>query len=397
MEYEKIESDLLYIKSKDGLVIKSWCRNPEEGAIQQALNIAHLPFAFHHIALAPDSHQGFGMPIGGILATKNIIVVSAVGVDIGCGMIATQTSIKVDEFEDFNRNKILNNIRKAIPVGFHHHEKPQAYWPDIWPNGLNEGVVSLEAESAMHQLGTLGSGNHFLEIQKGSDGHIWIMIHSGSRNLGKKVADYYNSEARELNARYFSMVPKEWDLAFLPLDSDEGQEYIEEMNNCLIFAKANRKHMMDKSKEIFKEFVDVDFIQDIDIHHNYATMENHFGSNVMVHRKGATSAKEGQLGIIPGSQGTASYIVRGKGNPESFKSCSHGAGRKMGRKEACRTLDFQAELNNLESKGIFHSLNSKEDLEEAPGAYKDIDIVMEEQKDLVEIVTRLEPLGVIKG
>ena len=248
------------------------------------------------------------------------------------------------------------------------------------------------------QLASLGSGNHFIEIQKGSDGHIWIMIHSGSRNLGKQVADHYNKVAQQLNEKWFSSVTKEWELAFLPADSDEGQAYIREMNYCVDFALANRKLMMDKIMAIFEILnKTIDFEPMINIAHNYASLEHHFGKDVWVHRKGATLARKGTIGIIPGSQGTKSYIVEGKGNPESFESCSHGAGRMMGRKQAQKTLNLEEEIKKLDDQGIIHGIRNVKDLDEASGAYKDIDVVMENQSDLVDILVELTPLAVIKG
>jgi len=227
------------------------------------------------------------------------------------------------------------------------------------------------------------------------------MIHSGSRNLGYKVARHYNEIAIKINEKYFSEVPKNWELAFLPWDSEEGQCYLREMNYCVEFALANRRLMMRRIKDIFLDITfdsaSVEFDEMINIAHNYAVMENHFKQNVMVHRKGATLAREGTVGIIPGSQGTKSYIVKGLGNPMSFSSCSHGAGRKMGRKEAQRSLDLQVEIAKLNSQGIVHSIRGEKDLDEASGAYKDITTVMENQKDLVEITVELQPLAVIKG
>jgi len=254
---------------------------------------------------------------------------------------------------------------------------------------------------AFSTLSSLGAGNHFCEIQKGSDGHIWIMIHSGSRNLGKQVADYYNKLAVELNERWFSKVPKQWELAFLPVDHEEGRNYLREMNYCVDFALANRKLMLMRiitifSNEFGSKFKNVgDSI--INIAHNYASLENHFGQNIWVHRKGATKATKGLTGIIPGSQGSSSYIIEGLGNPESFNSCSHGAGRKMGRKQAQRELVLEDEVKILNDKGILHSIRGVKDLDEAPGSYKNIQDVMENQKDLVKIKVELKPLAVIKG
>lgn len=376
------------------LVIKSWCENPEDGAVEQAKNLSRLPFAFRQICLMPDTHQGYGMPIGGVLATDGVVVPNAVGVDIGCGMCAVKTSLTEISLETLKR--IIGTIRVDVPVGFNKHDKPQD--DDLMPKSPMGVIANREYENARKSLGTLGGGNHFIEIQRGDDGHIWIMLHSGSRNLGKQVADYYNMIAISLNEQYLSRVPKEWELAFLPIYGEDGEEYLTEMQYCVDFAFVNRRAMIDKIQAAFIEHVDhVSFEPMINIAHNYARIEHHFGKNVMIHRKGATSARDGEIGIIPGSQGTSSYIVRGKGNPESFMSCSHGAGRKMGRKQAERTLDLATEQKRLNDRGILHSVRGIHDLDEASGAYKDIGVVMKEQEDLVEIVTRLEPLAVIKG
>jgi tRNA-splicing ligase RtcB len=314
-----------------------------------------------------------------------------------CGMCSVKTSLT--EISTETLKKILGKIRERIPLGFNKHEDPQDI--DLMPNGMMEQVVDREFLNARKSLGTLGGGNHFIEIQKDDEGHIWIMVHSGSRNLGKQVADFYNKKAVEINERYFSRIPKEWELAFLPMDSEDGRAYLKEMEYCVEFALANRRLMMDRIKVIFCEETgghpNESFASMINIAHNYATMENHFGTNVLVHRKGATRAKLGELGIIPGSQGTSSYIIRGKGNEESFMSCSHGAGRKMGRKQAERTLNLEEEKKKLDDKGILHAIRGASDLDEASGAYKPIEVVMEEQKDLVDIIVRLEPLAVIKG
>lgn len=389
--------------STEKLPIKMWLEEIEDGALEQAKNLSNLPFAFRHIAIMPDSHQGYGMPIGGVLATKDVVIPNAVGVDIGCGMCAVKTSLK--DLDTETLKKIMGEIRKAVPVGFEHHKEAQD--EELMPKpGLLE-IVNKEYQKARQSLGTLGGGNHFIEIQKGSDGHIWIMIHSGSRNLGKQVADYYNKVAIELNRKWFSSVDIKQELAFLPLDGEEGKAYLREMNYCVDFALANRKLMMNRICECFTNYgvglsnngrVEyLSFEPIINIAHNYARMENHFDENVMIHRKGATLATTDTIGIIPGSQGTKSYIVRGKGNAESFNSCSHGAGRKIGRKEAERTLNLADEIKKLDDQGIIHAIRGKDGLDEAPGAYKDIKTVMENQSDLVEILVELTPLGVIKG
>jgi tRNA-splicing ligase RtcB len=224
------------------------------------------------------------------------------------------------------------------------------------------------------------------------------MIHSGSRNIGKQVADYYNKIAKNLNQLWNSPVPPKADLAYLPFSTEEAHRYFEEMNYCVDFALANRKLMLTRVQEVlFDYFPNLNFGEIINIAHNYATWENHFGKDVIVHRKGATSAHKGELGIIPGSQGTNSYIVEGLGNPESFASCSHGAGRKMGRNEAIRKLNLEDEVRKLDKKGILHAIRGKRDLEEAPSAYKNIVQVMANQEDLVKIKVELSPLAVVKG
>lgn len=397
---------MIYLGEADSRVhIKCWCEKPEQGAINQAYNLSKLPFVHSHIALMPDTHQGYGMPIGGVMATKDVVVPNAVGVDIGCGMTAMKTSlqeISPDEIKQLfgGSSEYKGGVRSSVPVGFNKHSKKQdiLLLPDF-NTQTPTPIVDREMDNALKSLGTLGGGNHFIEVQMGSDGFVWVMIHSGSRNLGKQVADYYNSKAVALNEKWYSSVPKEWQLAFLPLDTGIAQEYLTEMEYCGLYARSSRLLMMERVAEAldatFKGVVKS--IDLIDVAHNYARWENHSGVNVLVHRKGATSAKEGEIGIIPGSQGTASYIVKGKGNPDSFMSCSHGAGRRMGRKEASRSLDLDGEIDKLNKKGIVHGLRTVKDLDEASGAYKDIDVVMSEQKDLVDILVKLEPLGVIKG
>ncbi|CAK8724888.1 hypothetical protein GMJAKD_15050 [Candidatus Electrothrix aarhusensis] len=380
-----------------------WLNDLEDGALEQAKHLANLPFAFRHIALMPDAHQGYGMPIGGVLATEGVVIPNAVGVDIGCGMCAVKTSVQ--EIERDALKKIMGDVRKRIPVGFNHHKKAQdeSLMPDGYADCLDGlKIVQGEYRSTLKQVGTLGGGNHFLEIQQGSDGFVWLMIHSGSRNLGYKVAHHYNKLAIELNRKWHTSVPEKWQLAFLPLDSQEGRDYLQEMQYCVDFALANRQLMMQRMQEIFAEVVgeiagEVQFAEIINIAHNYAAMEHHFKTDVMIHRKGATKAAVGQLGIIPGSQGTASYIVQGRGEPESFMSCSHGAGRRMGRKQAQKELDLAAEKERLDAIGVIHGIRNTKDLDEAPGAYKDISVVMANQQDLVDILVELRPLAVIKG
>lgn len=378
--------------------IKMWLDTLEEGALKQAKNIANLPFSYHYVALMPDCHEGYGMPIGAVLATKGVVVPNAVGVDIGCGICAVKTAIT--ELPKRELELILAGIRRLVPLGFKHHKEKQEDTLMPCVSKLPSGsIVVKEYENARTQIGTLGGGNHFIEVQKGSDGHIWLMLHSGSRNIGHKVAGYYNKLAKQLNERWHTRVNPSADLAFLPAETDEAKHYLAEMQYCIDFAFANRMLIMENIQTVFSDHFGAafDILRFVNIPHNYASRENHFGTEVMVHRKGATRAEKNESGIIPGSQGTNSFIVRGKGNRESFSSCSHGAGGIMGRKQARRTLDLQKEAADLEKKGILHSLRSQKDLDEAPGAYKNIHEVMRNQSDLVEIEIELSPLAVIKG
>lgn len=379
------------------VLIKMWAEKVEMSAMEQIINLASLPFAFEHVAIMPDAHTGIGMPIGGVLATKGVIVPNAVGVDIGCGMCAIKTNIKDFDLSTETLKKIVSKIRNVIPLGFGQHEQPQdeSYLPQDYDFDKMPMLKNLKKAIPL-QVGTLGGGNHFIEIQHSTDGSVWVMLHSGSRNVGLKVANHYGNMAKRLNAQWYSeTLPG---LEFLPIEDQSAKNYFLEMRYCVDFALANRKLMMERICGVFEKYVKkVEFEPMINIAHNYAAWERHFGSNVIVHRKGATRAYKGEIGIIPGSQGTHSYIVEGLGNPESFKSCSHGAGRIMGRKEAIRQLDFEQEVEILEKQGIIHSLCDKNGLDEASGAYKDIDTVMSNQIDLVRPIVKLRPLAVIKG
>lgn len=381
------------------LPIKMWLNDLEESAMNQAKNLANLPFAFKQICLMPDSHSGYGMPIGGVLATKNVIVPNAVGVDIGCGMCAVQTNLNAAELPAEKLKKIMGEIRNLIPLGFAHHTERQD--ENLMPQGHDIEqlhMVKSQYLSALKQVGTLGGGNHFIEIQKDQNDYVWLMIHSGSRNLGAKVAEYYNHKAKKLNELWHSNLNPKHDLAFLPFETQEARDYYLEMKYCVDFAFANRKLMMSRLTDVLAtNFSQVSFEPIINIAHNYAAWEEHFGEKVVVHRKGATSAKAGETGIIPGSQGTKSYIVEGLGNADSFMSCSHGAGRKMSRSMALKTLNLDDEIRRLDEMGVVHGIRHKNDLDEAASAYKDIAEVMNFQQDLVQIKFELLPLAVVKG
>ena len=383
------------IADEGRLPIKVWANEVEEGCLTQLANLSRLPFAYHHIAAMPDTHQGYGMPIGGVLAAEGVVIPNAVGVDIGCGMRAVRSDLAVEVARP-KLHDLLNQFQRDIPTGFNWHDAPQE-WEEFEGDTAGLPIVNAELKKARLQLGTLGGGNHFIEIQAEEEGRIWFMLHSGSRNLGKQVCDYYNKLAREVNKRWHSVVDDKWELAFLPLDSTEGAAYMHEMDFCLRFAKENRARMMQRVMNAVQRFFpDVTFEDERDIHHNYAAMEHHFSKNVLVHRKGAVKATG--LVIIPGSMGSSSYIAAGKANPDSFLSCSHGAGRRMGRKEATRRYTAQAVIEDMKALGIEIMKPKKADIaEECRQAYKDIDAVMAEQTDLVEPVTKLTPIGVIKA
>ena len=377
--------------------ILSWCKNLEPAAMQQVQNLSKYPCLVGNVCLMPDAHCGYGMPIGGVVALDNAISPNMVGVDIGCGMLAVQTSLT-----DITRDKvqaIVDKIYDRVPVGFTHHKEAQEnpLFQDLTRWNKTE-VCKREFFSAQKQIGTLGGGNHFIEIQRGSDGHVWFMIHSGSRNLGKQVAEYYNDKAVKLCTMFKQEEIAKQDLAFLPIGTREAGDYINEMKLCLDFAFENRKMIATSIKKVFlEEFPHAEFVQEINIHHNYAAVEEHYNRKVWVHRKGATLARENTTGIIPGSQGTSSYIVQGLGNESSLQSCSHGAGRCMSRSRAMKDLDLAHEQEILNSQGIVHRMNEQALLDEAPSAYKNIDEVMESQKDLVKILVKLTPLGVVKA
>ena len=405
--------------------VKSWCADCEEGAVKQAANLARHPALYHHVALMPDAHQGYGMPIGGVVAAENAVIPAAVGVDIGCGMIATETDIPAERFADMAfRRAFQERLKERIPVGEGVSHKATQDWEGFEEYTANNGMRSDLWPSKLDRmnLGTLGGGNHFIELQKSvplgdgggvgthrptsdGDGRIWLMIHSGSRNLGKRIEEHYHKIASRLCAR-FRVPLADPDLAFLPIEEKDGHFYFTDMLFALRYAKENRRRMMEAMKETLLEFApEANFLRTIDIHHNYAACEEHFGKKVFVHRKGATSAKLDEIGVITGSMGTASYIVRGLGNPDSFMSCSHGAGRKMSRIAASTTLTVEECDKAMDGivcerwhkyKG-YGKAKGRLDLSEAPQAYKDIEDVIASERDLVEPLVRLVPLASLKG
>ena len=411
MKWEKFEAGY-------AMPVKSWCENCEDGAVTQAVNLAHHPALVHHVALMPDAHQGYGMPIGGVVAAKGAVIPAAVGVDIGCGMIATETDIPAEAFAEMSfRRAFQEKLKERIPVGEGVSHRVTQDWEGFEEYTAHNGMRSSLWPSKLDRmnLGTLGGGNHFIELQKSTalDGSgdpeggakVWLMIHSGSRNLGKRIEEHYHRIAAKMCERFHSPLPDK-DLAFLPIEEQTGHDYFTDMLFALRYARENRRRMMEAMKATLAEFVPgVNFVRTIDIHHNYAAFEEHFGEKVCVHRKGATSAKLDEIGIIPGSMGTASYIVRGLGNPESFMSCSHGAGRRMSRIAASTTLTVEECDKAMDGivcerwhkyKG-FGKAKGKLDLSEAPQAYKDIEDVIASERDLVEPLVRLVPLASLKG
>lgn len=388
-----------------GRHIKSWATQVEDGALLQAENLARLPFALGHIALMPDAHQGYGMPIGGVLFADRTVVPYAIGVDIGCGIILHRLEVDPDKLVDMV-DAIGPEVLKAVPVGVgpqgEHPRGSQPAWPDSvmaeTPDAVSMILQPEWISRARGQLGTLGSGNHFIEFQLDDDGRAYLMIHSGSRGLGKLICDHYHKKALELNRRWYSALPDK-ELAYLPFDSDEGQAYWKAMHVALRFAEANRAHMAARVVEVVADHLDIaEAPLVVDCHHNYAAFENHFGKNGIVHRKGAVRARAGEDVLIPGSMGAESFWGRGLGNRESFETCQHGAGRAMSRAVAREAFTADGMRHELSERGTrVYAPDVGDVVDEAPGAYKPIREVMEASADLVEVVQRLIPIGTVKG
>lgn len=388
-------------RSGQAIPIMSWCPDPDPGTMEQVLRLSSHPKAFHHVALMPDCHPGYGMPIGGVVAARGALIPGAVGVDIGCGMSAVRTPMRACDIDGGTVERVIRETAERIPVGEGCSRRdPLPMPPEIaLPSWLDSRARSL----AMANLGTLGGGNHFIEIQAGDDGFVWLMIHTGSRNLGYRIARHHCEVAVRMQTR-FGRAPE--GLAFLPDDSDEGILYARDMETAMAYARANRSAVMEGFALAFAEATGCRVTgEPVSIHHNYASLETHFGTRVWVHRKGATSARDGETGIVPGSMGTTSYIVRGLGSEDSFMSCSHGAGRVLGRREALRRLSVDECRESMRGvvygacgrNGRLKGFGEGADISEAPAAYRDIDEVMRNQKDLTVPVVRLRPLGVLKG
>jgi tRNA-splicing ligase RtcB len=378
--------------------VKIYTDEIDDSAVQQLERVASLPFVHHHIAAMPDVHWGMGATIGSVIPTHGAIIPAAVGVDIGCGMHALQLSLTADQLPD-SLTQIRHQIERDVPVGFHDH--PEGRWCE---EGIQRVAAPLKAIIDKHpsiqgrwqsQLGTLGGGNHFIELCLDETDHVWILLHSGSRGIGNRIGMYFIELAKREMERWYIHLPDD-NLAYFPEGSCYFNDYVEAVMWAQHYALENRRQMLRLIIAALQRHLPAFTMnnQAIECHHNYVTREHHFGTDVWLTRKGAIRAQVGDFGIIPGSMGARSYIVRGKGAPESFCSCSHGAGRRMSRNEAKRQFtvaDLAAQTQGVECRkdaGI---------LDEIPAAYKDIDAVMAHQDDLVEIIHRLKQILTIKG
>jgi tRNA-splicing ligase RtcB len=386
-----------------------WTDAIEPQATQQLLNVAQLPIVHGHVAAMPDVHSGIGATVGSVIPTRQAIIPAAVGVDIGCGMNAVRLTLSAKDLPD-NLRSLRGAIEDAVPVGFEQHEASKVRGSahertarqlsdrlDIIV-GKHAGVMKMQRQFArtwICQLGTLGGGNHFIELCLDQDQRLWVMLHSGSRGLGNVLGRYFIAAARKDMQRHKLNLPDK-DLAYFSEGSELFDDYVEAVQWGQDYAWLNRREMMRLVVEALKRELPP-FQTDgeaINCHHNYVAQEEHFGERLFITRKGAISAREGELGIIPGSMGAKSYIVRGLGNPESMCSCSHGAGRRMSRTEAKRRFnrrDLEEQTAGVECRkdgGV---------IDEIPGAYKDIDEVMTNQSDLVEVVHTLKQVVCIKG
>ena len=375
----------------------------EDNALRQARNLGDLETAVDHAALMPDAHSGFGMPIGGVLFTDGAVVPYAIGVDIGCGVQLARTNLVWDDsLTPEKLRAVLRQIQRDIPTGFAVHKRPalsRDRMLELMGVEVPPAIARPWVDRAMVSLGTLGGGNHFLEVQRDGDNLVHFMLHSGSRNLGKQICDTFAKRALALCNRDGRKLPDP-ELAYLRFDTDDdAHAYWDSMEFALRWAELNRRQMMDRVEAAFRKHASVHrFERIVDIHHNYATLEEHAGTSGIVHRKGAVRAGTGDTVLIPGSMGTASYVGEGLGNPASFETCQHGAGRVLGRNAAKRLKRSDEVFAEMASWGIeFISNEPKTAAEEAAFAYKDIESVMAQSADLVRPTTRLQPLGVVKG
>lgn len=391
--------------NKGKVPVKIWTEQVDSFALDQLTNIANLDIVHDHVAAMPDVHGGIGATVGSVIPTKDAIIPAAVGVDIGCGMNAVRLSLKADQLPDSLR-RVRSAIEAAVPVGFNQHKKDAAKASTLRAIdggldvifGKHPGIRKMLRQPHLtwsRQLGTLGGGNHFIELCIDEADDVWIMLHSGSRGIGNVIGRYFIQLAKKDMEKHLTQLPHK-DLAYFREGAEHFEDYVEAVHWAQDYAMINRREMMRLIVDALKaELPPFQATKEaINCHHNYVSEENHFGANVFVTRKGAISAQTDQLGIIPGSMGAKSYIVRGLGNADSFCSCSHGAGRAMSRTQAkkrftARDLEDQtAGVECRKDKGV---------VDEIPGAYKDIDVVMENQRDLVEVVHTLKQVVCVKG
>lgn len=391
--------------TKGKVPVKIWTDQVESKAMNQLANIAQLPFIHGHVAAMPDVHMGIGATVGSVIPTKSAIIPAAVGVDIGCGMNAVRLSLEAGQLPD-NLKGVRSAIEAAVPVGFDMHKTDRARRSTVTAlSGGLEGILAKHPkmekmqkrphQTWIRQLGTLGGGNHFIEICLDESGAVWIMLHSGSRGIGNVIGRYFIQQAKKDMASQLGRLPDK-DLAYFTEGSRHFDDYVEAVHWAQEYALVNRREMMRLIVEALKDVLPAFGAtrEAINCHHNYVAIEQHLGEHVFITRKGAIRAGEGELGIIPGSMGARSYIVRGKGNAESFCSCAHGAGRRMSRTEAKKRFnasDLAAQTRGVECR------KDKGVVDEIPSAYKDIDEVMENQSDLVEVVHTLKQVVCVKG
>jgi len=391
--------------SKGKVPVKIYTNEAEASAMQQLYNMAQLPFIHSHLAAMPDVHAGKGATVGSVIPTKGAIIPAAVGVDIGCGMNAIRLSINANDLPD-NMRAIRSAIEEAVPVGYNMHKYDRARESTIraLAGGLDsiirkhKKIYSMQKkpyQTWIRQIGTLGGGNHFIELCLDENQDVWVMLHSGSRGIGNVIGQYFIALAKKDMGQHIVNLPDK-DLAYFTQGAKYFDDYVEAVEWGQDYAMANRREMMHFILNTLRKKLRKFGItkEAINCHHNYVSREHHFGEDVFVTRKGAISAKEGELGIIPGSMGAKSFIVKGKGNPQSFCSCSHGAGRKMSRSAAKRQFDIDDV--SQQTKGV-ECRKDKGVIDEIPAAYKDIDQVMEHQSDLVEVVHTLKQIVCVKG
>ena len=402
------------IAPETGVPIKAWTKGVplESQARQQLINAAQLPFVFKWIAAMPDVHWGVGATVGSVIPTKGAIIPAAVGVDIGCGMMAVQTSLNARDLPD-NLKSIRDAIEQAVPHGRTNHggAGDRGAWGDIpsrnqevWAGELKpryDAILAkhpkLDRGNHANHLGTLGTGNHFIEVCLDESEAVWFMLHSGSRGVGNRMGSYFIELARKDMKRFFINLP-DIDLAYFPEGTDHFKDYFEAVEWAQDYARRNRDLMMERIVTAVRDSGAVPpfsaEVKAINCHHNYVSRESHYGENVLITRKGAVRARQGDMGIIPGSMGARSYIVRGKGHPDSFHSCSHGAGRAMSRNEAKRRFTVEDHIRMTE--GV-ECRKDEDVIDETPAAYKSIDAVMAAQTDLVDVVHTLRQVVCVKG